>query len=54
MTRRFPAEPVVHPDPVLPPDPDLETIHTRVYEVRAFWEDAAVDHGTTTPIGSTW
>lgn len=36
MTRRFPAEPVAHPDPVLPPDPDLETIHTRVYEVRAF------------------
>lgn len=36
MTRRFPLQPEPHPDPILPDNPDLEELHTRAYEVRAF------------------
>lgn len=36
MTRRFPLQPEQHPDPILPENPDLEEMHTRAYEVRAF------------------
>ena len=36
MTRRFPPQPEPHPDPILPDNPDLEELHTRTYEVRAF------------------
>jgi PEP-CTERM/exosortase A-associated glycosyltransferase len=44
---------IVHAhSPVLNAIPALRAAHRRgipvVYEVRAFWEDAAVDHGTTT------
>jgi len=36
MIRQYPEQPVPFPEPILPADPDLEPLHTRAYEVRAF------------------